>query len=467
MQGDAIEQSRAATLAVVAALRSDDRVQVLRFGTETVAFFRRPLLATARVCQALCELVPTIDSNLGGTEMDTALERALRQLGPAEAGRARAIILVTDGAVQPHDVRNAQAAAIKAGVRFFVVAVGSSAATEVLGPLAQATGATLERAVPSEPIDAGVMRQFRRARQAGPVRLRVRWPQGGAVALPVGNVYAGDAVQLAAVLPSAVAGSVTVSAGEFLLALPFAEPEHQPAMRALCGMARYLAAARGARESLAMAYGLLTTETSAVLVKLRADGEVGDTLPAIVRVPQMVSKGTMTRARRVDESVCDELVCFETRFFAETEDQEVMFSLREATDADVSDMDVGKGQDVYKKDAPPPLDHDAMRRALSCLYRILQFRALDDYGNLTPLGKLVWDLPEDLRPLATAAIAAVYLSLDHPAHSLYLAVALNGVLALDELDDTLEFAISRLSIVEDIDDWVLQSTTTLHRLLGE
>jgi hypothetical protein len=352
-------------------------------------------------------------------------------------------------------------------VRLFVVAVGSSAGTEVLGPLAQATGATLERAVPAEPIDAAVMRQFRRARQAGPVQLRVRWPQAGALALPVGNVYAGDAVQVAAVLPGVAAGSVTVSAGEFLLALPLGEPEHQPAMRALCGMARYRAAARSAREALAMAYGLLTPETSAVLVKLRADGEMGDALPEIVRVPQMVSKGTVGRTRSMVESCQDAAVSYKGSTADDYSEMMPLCSLRAATDADNFDMGEDQHPGLYKKEAAPALDQEAFRCALSLLYRILQSKALNASGHPMPLGKLVLELPAHLQPFATEAITEVNLSLTYRVQSLYLLVMLNRVLALDELDETLELAISRLLDVEDLDLWLLKWTPTLHRLLGE
>ena len=89
-------------------------------------------LMTTLVVPASVELADTVNADLGGTEIGMALETALQQLGAPEPGRRRAIILVTDGAVQPRDVARAQKAAVAAGVRIFVIAVGGSAGTEVL-----------------------------------------------------------------------------------------------------------------------------------------------------------------------------------------------------------------------------------------------------------------------------------------------------------------------------------------------
>lgn len=297
MSGDAIEQCRAAASSVIDALGDHDRIQVLRFGTSVVPLMARPMPASARVKQALRALVPTIDADLGGTEMGQALLQALAQFGPVEEARSRAVILVTDGAVQPGDLAEAKAAAIATGVRIFVVAVGSNAGTEVLRPLSERTGAILERAVPAESIDAGTMRQLRRARAVGPVEIQVRWPRGCTKKLPLRSHYPGDAVHVAAVLDAAARGSVRVLVPSLGMdiELPLGHRTSAPSIRSLLGQQRYLAARRKRREAIALHYGLLTQETSAVLVSIRADRGAADGLPQIVQVPQMVPEGMLVR----------------------------------------------------------------------------------------------------------------------------------------------------------------------------
>ena len=301
MTGDAISQSRAALCAVAEALTDDDRIQVLRFGSTIVPLFRRPLKASARVREAMAALADTVNADLGGTDMDEALNAAMDALtGMASAeGQSRAIILVTDGAIQPAEIRDAQARATKAGIRIFVVAVGSSAGVDVLAPMASATGAVLERAVPAEPIDEAVMRQLRRARQALPLKIEVDWGCSEAVPLPIDVAYPGDAVTAMAKLPDGRDFNCQVKVNtqrvqqEFMLS----EPTNAPALRALYGHAAWQHSPRNSKEMLALRYGLLTDETSAVLVKVRAEEDRVEGLPQVVPVAHMVPEGMVQSGR--------------------------------------------------------------------------------------------------------------------------------------------------------------------------
>lgn len=297
MTGDAIAQSRAALHAVAGVLSEADRIQVLRFGSSIVPLFRRPLKATTRVCEAMKELADTVDSDLGGTEMGAALDRAIEALIATEeaAGRNRAIILVTDGAVHPHNVKAAQERASQLGIAIFVVAVGSSAGSDVLEPLARATRGVLERAVPAEPIDAAVMRQMRRARSAHPVDIHIDWGHADAKPLPRGPAFAGDAVTAFAVLPLETTSRATVNLahGRHRLSFDLAVLEDAPALRALAGHLAYRHAADEQKEALALRYGLVTDETSAVLVKIRAANDKVEGLPQIQPVAHMHPDGMM------------------------------------------------------------------------------------------------------------------------------------------------------------------------------
>lgn len=299
MQGDAIVQSRAALAAVTEALHEHDRIQVIRFGSSTSALFRRPLHATARIKDALRDLQATVNANLGGTEMDAALREAMRALAQTDgAAERKVIILVTDGAVNAHEIQRAQAQAISQGVRIFVVAVGSSAGVDVLAPLAEATQASMERAVPAEPIDAGVMRQFRRAR-ALPIKLRTTWSGTDATPLPCGVVYPGDAVTLIARFAdqSPVTASVHVD-DDAEMTFAQAELQSSAAWLAWAGQRIYQneAAHSPEREALALHYGLITEETKAVLVKQRAEADRIEGLPVVTPVAPMAPAGLLQAA---------------------------------------------------------------------------------------------------------------------------------------------------------------------------
>lgn len=305
MSGDAITQSRAALNAIVEALHEDDRVQVLRFGSHVVPLFRRPLRATARVREAMRELADTIAADLGGTEIGKALDRALDGLESGQPGRSRAIILITDGAVQPDALKAAQERAFNCGVRIFVVAVGSSAGVDVLAPLAETTFGRLERAVPAEPIEAAVLRQFHRARQICPLGMKVDWGadwDDGSSQLPTPMLYPGDATTIVAFFPDARARTVRyeLETAYRSTALTTGTATLDPARRAWAGQQAYAHATTASeREELALRYGLITQETSAVLVRPRADGEKVEGLPVVTQVSHMLPHGMLASSRAV------------------------------------------------------------------------------------------------------------------------------------------------------------------------
>ncbi len=299
MSGDAVAQSRAAVAAVANLLSDGDRIQVLRFGSTTVPMFRRPLKASARVRKAMHELAPTLDSSLGGTEIGQALNRAMDALTGLKPGRGRrqAILLVTDGAVQPRAIRHARARARRRGIRIFIIAVGGSAGADVLAPLAAETRGVLERAVPAEPIDEVAKRQFRRAREAGPVAVTVDWVASVAKPLSLEPAYAGDAVTAIAMLPAHRTFAPVVRIAGAARQFSLDHVEDVPALRAVAGHAAWRQASGEAREALALRYGLVTDETSAVLVKLRVDGEKTEGLPTVVPVLHMVPEGMVAFSR--------------------------------------------------------------------------------------------------------------------------------------------------------------------------
>lgn len=296
MTGDAIMQSRTALRSVAGALQEEDRIQVLRFGSSIEPMFRRPLRSGPRVIDALEHLESTINANLGGTDMGDALDTAIDQLERLDGHvDARVIVLVTDGAVQPHDIAGASLRAEASGIRIFVVAVGSSAGVDVLGPLAQRTRGALERAVPSEPVDAGVMRHFRRARSLQPERLEVDWGGPTVDTVPLGNTYAGDAVMMVGVVPKSADRNVRIRcqgvSGEVVLALRGATQSSE--WRAWAGQQLYLSANAARKPSLALQYGLICPETSAVLVKEREVPNKSAELPIVSPVRPMVPAGTL------------------------------------------------------------------------------------------------------------------------------------------------------------------------------
>jgi len=418
MRGDAITQSRQALLSVVDALEPHDRIQVIRFGSTLAPWFSRPLLATAQVRDALRELAPGIDADLGGTNMGSALEHALAQFGPADAQRSRAIILVTDGAVQARDIDVAGMAARAMGVRVFVVAVGGCAAVEVLAPLAESTGAVLERAVPAEPIDERVLCQFRRARCNGPIAVEAHWADAQATPIAMGIAYPGDALAVAASLPGGITGDVCIRAAalDFTLTMPIPAPSPAPALRALLGQQRYALADADSRTEIALRYGLLSEETSAVLVKQRADGARIEVMPTIIQIPEMLpddmmccsSKGVMSSLLDIGDSLFAE----DSGVDYSPGDLDAPHFLRTGANG-IPDAVLTSGAS-----SPPDLAFAisvaSANAAFSALYRMLREHLLSPAISAVTLTRVLEQLDADLRPVARTLIVASSVALDDP-----------------------------------------------------
>lgn len=435
MTGDAIAQSRAAVVAVAATLQAQDRIQVLRFGSTVEPMFRRPLLATDTVRRAVGELAETVNADLGGTEMGTALESALDQLGDAQPARRRAIILVTDGAVQPEDVEYAEQAAVASRVQIFVIAVGSSAGAEVLAPLANATRARLERAVPAESIDAGVLRQFRRARLDRVDDLQVRWPGAMADAVVMEPGFPGEAVMVAACLPVDGTGAVQISseALAFSLDLELGDRQASDALRALIGQRRYVGAAADARVALALQYGLLTKETSAVLVAVRAHGAQATDLPVVVPVAQMLPEGMLLDgvAKCVRAPASYSTVACHAEFSMDYLD--IPAFLRRSDDTEsTSEKRHAEASPKQARIAPPVPTRIELESLAQRLRDVLRNVSLSGPPTLLTVLESIPGAPS---PALLAWLKAAGVALDSPADVLLLLQVLFDTLGLDLLTD--------------------------------
>lgn len=431
MTGDAIAQSRRAVEVVLEQLDDQDRIQIMRFGSAHKNLLRRPMRATPRVKKTLSDLIPSIQADLGGTEMGSALMSAVEQLASlTQAGREQSIVLVTDGAIHPDDVRDATKKAVDAGVRVFVVAVGSSAGVEALQPLADETGGHLERAVPTEPIDQCVHRQFQRSRLAKLQSVEIDWPAAPLEVLPSPEVYPGDAVTLMARLPSAEETSdntaaIRISEVEQERTVPLVFRPADRAWQVLYGMQRYEAVAGEKRKTVALEYGLLVEETAAVLVKLRAENEKGQVLPRVEIMPHMMPAGMLGR------------VCYSEALpplcFKDVEHLEMdagFIDEMESFGRESADTSVLQSAEHVSEERHPGLERGQVLLELVC---ILFDRVDEGAGWHVALHRLIDDLPVELQGTATMLCTKLGLNDENGAVRL-----LEAVLGIPECKNWLE-----------------------------
>ena len=448
MAGSAIEQSREAVRAVASRLGEDDRIQVLRFGSDLVPLFRRPMKATAAVRSVLVELAESVDADLGGTEMGEALIGAIDGLHAARRDDAESVvILVTDGAVQAHELVAARQRALREGVRIFAVAVGASASVEVLEPMVEACAGCMERAVPGEPVDACVVRHLARARCGQPEIVELTWPAGAQEITSLAPAWPGDVARWIAQLPDGgtahtIQANVHAIPHPALIPVTHAAATEQPALRAIIGQHR-LRLAESAGEDIApiaLRYSLLSRSTSAILVKLRKDGEKSEELPQIRRVASMASADMLgSRMGQANHSASAASCSFGYLDMP-------AFARRQNDDDGVACSASKHGRSLA---APDPVK---AREALLAIAMLLRRSLAAAPHRILTLCDAIAALDESMRLIATAVLGNLPdIELTSVASSEQLYVVLVEVLKLD-LDEGEEIAYARLLVIAPLSD---------------
>lgn len=285
MGGTSIAQARKAALELLNLLRPGDSFNVTLFGSKYTHLFRTLVPASSRYVTEAWNRLDNLDADMGGTEMEKALDAVFSMDG---SDAAPTILLITDGEIHEHEKLVKRAA--KSGHRIFTVGVGAAVAETFLKSLARSTQGACELVAPQEGMAERVLEQFHRMRQPKLGELSIEWPEvpEWQTALPEA-VFAGDTVHVFAGFGKAVEGSVRLTAkgGQDVLASVSAGAEADvPRIAA----ARRMDTANDAESlRLALDYQLLSRWTNFLVIAERADK--AEDLPEIHQVPQMLAAG--------------------------------------------------------------------------------------------------------------------------------------------------------------------------------
>lgn len=296
MSGDSMEQAKAALGEIVGRLQGADSFNLVAFGDSRKALFRGDVPATRENLELAQNWIATLDADMGGTELASAIEFTLKQ--PTSAGK-RDLLLITDGEVwdSPDLFRMAR----EHRTRIFPVGVGSAPAQDVLKKLARLSGGAAEFVTPNEEMRPRIVRHFERLRQSAARGVESIWP-----GQPVwrfegetGRVFSGDTLHV-------FAGMTAEPKGDFILAcrleddrmVSFVAPCLQAPPCLASDLPRLVAARRMAETqdpesamALAMDYHLVSEHTHYLVVAEREAGESAGDLPELAVVPQMLAAG--------------------------------------------------------------------------------------------------------------------------------------------------------------------------------
>lgn len=294
MGGDSIAAAKRALLAILERLTPTDRVSLTRFGSSIDHVTEGLEPADEHSLTPIKALVRRVDADLGGTEMESALEAVLKQ--PVPCGQQADLILITDGEI--YDVASVVDLAAQSGHRLFAIAIGAAPNEALARSLADKTGGACEFVPPREDAEAAILRTFKRLRSSPRTLGQVQWPAQPDWTAPLPSaVFPGDTLHLLAGFADEPRGSVAITvrdgAGQGTdIRLPVAPHLTDGDLLPRLAAARRLSTLdESAARDLAVKYQLATQHTSFVVVAERADGEKATDLPATVAVPHMLAAG--------------------------------------------------------------------------------------------------------------------------------------------------------------------------------
>ncbi|MCD6136884.1 VWA domain-containing protein [Candidatus Bipolaricaulota bacterium] len=300
MGGDSIAQARQAINDILNQLRPEDFFNLIAFGSTCKTYSSQQLRANKENITKVKRLLRSLDADMGGTEMNQALQAAIQIPGPPIL---HDILLITDG-----EIWNSEeliSTAKKSGHRVFTIGVGSSVSEGFVRQLARETGGACELVTLNENMAGKIVRHFNRIYLPKATDITVRWPFAPNKNIPdnIGPVYDGDTLHVFACFAEKPQGPVMLemTLADGRTSSQTAIPDNQESAipvddlsNTLARMAMYRSLAdedEKVAAELAVRYQLISPHTNYLVVDMRDGKESGHDLPLLRKVRQTVAAG--------------------------------------------------------------------------------------------------------------------------------------------------------------------------------
>ena len=294
MSGGSIRQAQKGLGKILQLLTEKDQVSYSRFGSSVEHITNTMLPTGAETRKHLSKAIEETDANMGGTEMNGALQSTFENIKcPVELPPV--ILLITDGDVW--DVENIISNAKASGHRIFAIGVGNAPAASLLHNLAEKTGGACEFVTENEDMAQAIVRMFHRMRCSVAKNINIDWP-----AKPVWQsanprfIYDGETVHAFAIFNARPERGPVLNweadGRKYSEVCENVEPGNNSDLARL-GHAVQVeeTASREEKLKIALKYQLVTDLTSLILVYERAEDDKLKGLPKIQQVPLMPAYG--------------------------------------------------------------------------------------------------------------------------------------------------------------------------------
>ena len=294
MSGTSITKARIALTKAVTKLDDEDTMNLILFGSHYKSIFNIPVPANAKNKRIISKAIDKIDSDMGGTEMGTALYEAYSQNENVDT--ASYLFLITDGEIYDHKIviKNA----VKSEMRHFIIGVGYATDSVLLNNIAQSTAGSFENIDPNEEMDQSILNQFKKIDMPKTKSLKVQWPEEVIETIEPKYLYDWDTLFVMATFNKKPVGTVTLDCelenGEIHSVDSICEYGNYVSNQNPSKIARIVANSKMIKlnddaqvRKLSEQYQLFSEETKYLLIDEVDESQKVDSLPKTYKVKQM------------------------------------------------------------------------------------------------------------------------------------------------------------------------------------
>ncbi|WP_267358124.1 MULTISPECIES: marine proteobacterial sortase target protein [unclassified Methylobacterium] len=211
MSGASMRQAKAGLLAGLGRLTAQDRFNVIRFDDTWDALHPEPVPATPAALAEAERFVAALEAR-GGTEMLAPLKAALADPHP-EDGRVRQVVFLTDGAVGDEERIFAAIHANLGRTRLFMVGIGSAPNGHLMRHAAEIGRGSFTEIRDLAQVGDRTRALYEKLESPAVTDLTATFSVPGVAVTPgaLPDLYRGEPLVFAALLPVASEGTVTVS----------------------------------------------------------------------------------------------------------------------------------------------------------------------------------------------------------------------------------------------------------------
>ena len=208
MMGVSIEKARVALNKALDLFDKEDSFNIIKFGSHHTTLFDNEVLATPENISIAKKMLRTLQADMGGTEMASALISAYNGHSSKYKNNSY-LFLITDGQIYDHSkvINDAK----KSEMAHYIVGVGYGTDDALLSKIANETRGSFENIDPNEKMDDYILNIFKKIDTPKALDVKVFWPQRAKLLHTPNIVFDGDTLYAFATFDTLPIGEINLT----------------------------------------------------------------------------------------------------------------------------------------------------------------------------------------------------------------------------------------------------------------